>query len=171
MSSICHFDEVSDDVKSYKIQKRKSSQNNDYEQLNSKAVRSNRVEPCQSMQSLRDHLQRSHQISSIFGSERNSAHSQYNLAQGEALGFLQAANLKLSQQQADDTEAPDRDNFERLGGELGSNILSPEPPRNDEITEHMSDEESEEESSDPDEQNEFSSEEESDSRSYVSQAQ
>lgn len=59
ISSICHFDEISDDGKSYKIQKRLSSRNNDYEQLNVKAICSNRIEPSRSMLSLREHLQRS----------------------------------------------------------------------------------------------------------------
>ena len=55
-------------------------------------------------------------------------------------------NLKLSERQADETEAPERENLVRLGNE---EVASPEPPRNDDITEHMSDEESEEESSTP----------------------
>ena len=74
-------------------------------------------------------------------------------------------NLKLSERQADETETPERENLERLGDE---DVASPEPPRNDDITEHMSDEESEEESSTPEGENEFSSEEDSEPQSFVS---
>ena len=74
-------------------------------------------------------------------------------------------NLKLSERQADETEAPERENLVRLGNE---EVASPEPPRNDDITEHMSDAESEEESSTPEDKNEFSSEEDSKPQSYVS---
>lgn len=93
-------------------------------------------------------------------------HSQYNLGQGEALGF--SPNLKLSERQADETEAPARENLVRLVNEIGMDVASPEPLRNDEITEHMSDEESEEERSNPEDKNDFSSEKDSEPRSYVS---